>query len=643
MNPNERSDLTAAHLVALRNLPDGLKIITDRLNVKEMGPADHIRTKPYPFRTTYQDSTRLLSPAYFALATSSTTPRVQRFLPMISWIQRYFQHHLRVIFAVLLVIIIVSFVFTIGAAPGIGSGENRSYDRHFFDYNLSHQEDQQRLMNDASLSASLQVGSFGGLQPEQIQNYAFQRAATLHLAKQWRIPAATTAEVTEMIKTLRMFAGQDGQFDPKAYATFRDTLKANPRGATEADIARVIGDDVRAQKVNKLLSGPGYVLPIDVKNQLTQADSSWTLATATTDYTAFAPALQPTDAELTKFFEESIFRYEIQPRLVATYLDFPTINYIGNVTLTESDVRAFYDANPARFAKPAEKPAADATTPVIPKPADPAADYAAARPQVEAALKLERAQRLSVKAASDLALALYEGKVHNEAQQATFLASRQLTPKPLVPFTRESPPVELGGSAALANEAFKMNAERPYSEALPTPTGAVVLFWKETQPARKPLLTEVRDKVSADYLDNEKRKRFVELGKMIKSQLETRLKAGETFEKAAGAVASANNVKLETKTIPAFTLRSRPQDIDYSILGTLERLEKGQVSEMVMAQDKGVFVYAMDKQLPELSETNPRYLETKTQLASYTARMGGSAYVAELVEQELKKSEPKVE
>jgi len=45
MNPNESSDLTTANLVALRNLPDGLKIITDRLNVKEMGPADHIRTK----------------------------------------------------------------------------------------------------------------------------------------------------------------------------------------------------------------------------------------------------------------------------------------------------------------------------------------------------------------------------------------------------------------------------------------------------------------------------------------------------------------------------------------------------------------------------------------------------------------------
>ena len=45
MNPNESTELTAPNLVALRNLPDALKIITDRLNVKQMGPADHIRTK----------------------------------------------------------------------------------------------------------------------------------------------------------------------------------------------------------------------------------------------------------------------------------------------------------------------------------------------------------------------------------------------------------------------------------------------------------------------------------------------------------------------------------------------------------------------------------------------------------------------
>ena len=45
MTPNENSDLTAANLIALRTQPEALKIITERLKVKQMGPADHIRTK----------------------------------------------------------------------------------------------------------------------------------------------------------------------------------------------------------------------------------------------------------------------------------------------------------------------------------------------------------------------------------------------------------------------------------------------------------------------------------------------------------------------------------------------------------------------------------------------------------------------
>ena len=45
MSPNENSDFTAANLVALRSQPDALKIITERLKVQQMGPADWIKTK----------------------------------------------------------------------------------------------------------------------------------------------------------------------------------------------------------------------------------------------------------------------------------------------------------------------------------------------------------------------------------------------------------------------------------------------------------------------------------------------------------------------------------------------------------------------------------------------------------------------
>jgi peptidyl-prolyl cis-trans isomerase D len=555
---------------------------------------------------------------------------------MISWIQRTFQQHFKTVFAVLLGLIIISFVFTIGAAPGIGRAERTALKREFFGYNLGSPDDQQRLMGDAGLSANLQVGY--GLEAEQVQNYAFQRAATLHLADELHIPAATTNEIADQIKTLRAFSGQDGQFDANAYKTFRDNLKSNPR-LTEADIARVIGDDVRADKVQKLLGGPGYVLPSDVKNQLARADTSWTLGTATVDYTTFNPAITPTEADLTKFFEESSFRYEIAPRIVASYADFPSADFLAQVKVTDAEVRAYYDANPSRFPKPAVDPKAPA-----PAKADPAADYAAVQSQVEAALKSERAQRLAAKAASDFVFSLYETKaVAGSPALANAIAALKNPLKPLAPFTRESGPAEFGAAApAAAEEAFKLGKDRAYTEAISTNTGAAVLFWKETQAARKPAFTEVRAKVSADYLENEKRKRFVELGRTLRGLIENRLKAGDTFEKAVAAAATGTSAKIEAKAIPAFTLRNRPQDLDYTVFSALERLEKGQVSDLAIAADKGTFVYVADKKVPDFSATNPLYAETRTQLGAYTARLGSSAYLGELVERELKRSEPVV-
>ena len=51
---------------------------------------------------------------------------------MISWIQKYFQHHFKTIFAVLLAVTIISFIFTIGAAPGIGQADRRVTERRVF-------------------------------------------------------------------------------------------------------------------------------------------------------------------------------------------------------------------------------------------------------------------------------------------------------------------------------------------------------------------------------------------------------------------------------------------------------------------------------------------------------------------------------
>ena len=236
---------------------------------------------------------------------------------------------------------------------------------------------------------------------------------------------------------------------------------------------------------------------------------------------------------------------------------------------------------------------------------------------------------------NDLSLALFEAKARTPEAVAAFITARKLTLKPVPPFSRDGSPAELAGSSEAVAEAFRLGKDRPASDAISTSTGSLIVVWKETRASRKPLFTEVKDKVSADYTEGERRKKFIEQGKAAKAAYEAKLKAGETLEQATAAVAAATGLKLEAKAIPAFTLRGRPQDLDFSIIGALERLEKGSLSDMVVAGDKGVFVLAVDKQAPDFSDKNPRFTESRDQIASFTARIGASAVLSELVEQEL--------
>lgn len=552
---------------------------------------------------------------------------------MISWIQKYFQRHFKTVFAVLLAGTIISFIVTIGASPGVGRAERRVTERRVFGVNIASQDEFGQLVTDSRLSAELQYG----YSPDgnELEGYAFQRAAALDLANHLHLPAVTNNEVADYIKGLRMFAGNDGQFDASRYNQFRTSLKGSR--LTEADVNRVLHDDARIDKLQKLLAGPGYVLPAEVKADLEKSDASWTIGLATVDYASFKPDIPVTDAALNKFFESYGARYDVPPRVVVSYADFSALSRIPKITVTEADARAAYFANPSKYPKPAVDPKA-------PKPAkvSPDDDFQAVRAQVETELKVERARKLALKDAADFQYALYDRKlVPGTPEFNAFLAEQKVTLKTLAPFTRSEGPAELGASPDISEEAFKLDKSHPISDALNGPAGAVVLFWKETLPLRHVQLSEVRDKVKADYLQNEKDKRFVELGRTLRSTIEARLKAGDKFEQAVADAAKVGSVKIEARMLPPFTVRQPPQGVDYSALGTLDRLSKGQVSDMTRAGDHGYILYAADKKLPDMSPANPKYAELRNQLATASSRFAMNSYLSELVSTELKRTEPK--
>lgn len=550
---------------------------------------------------------------------------------MISWIQITFQKHFRILFAILLVIVIVSFVIYFAPGMGIGMGSApRAQPRPFYGVNLSSEEESARLFGDASLSVFLQAG-YPALDQDRMQEYALMRHAGLHLARQLNLPAPSEGELSEFIRTLGAFAGPQGEFDATRYQQFRDNLKTNPQ-LSEGDVSRVLADDFRYQRVQRLLAGPGYVLPSEVRAELVRAETSWTLALAELDYAAFNPTLTPSELELTKFFEDNAFRYQIPARVSALYVEFPAAAFAAQVTLTDNELRAYYQSNSFRFPKPENAPAVAAGD-----PSD--ADFLAVRAQVESALRIERARQLAASAASDLSVELFENKVPMSGVGA-FLAARGLTLQPLPPFGIDSVPPQLGGNPQFAAEALRLDADRHFTDALPTPAGSAVLFWQETIPARTPDFAEVRDRVRTDVLADRKRTRFIEAGRTVREDIVNRLKAGTAFEPAALAAAEAAGLKATVKSVPAFTLQNPPADLNQAAFGALENLEQGGVSEMILSGNAGLLVHAVSKQLPDVSEANPQFATLRSQIAQFAGSRNAGEYLRELVDAELARTAP---
>jgi peptidyl-prolyl cis-trans isomerase D len=552
---------------------------------------------------------------------------------MITWIQRTFQKHTKLVFLFLLFAITIPFVFTIGAAPGIGKAGNKVKEQMFFGVNLGKEDEARRIMTDGNLSAQLKAG-YNALEGAQLQQYALQRVAGLAVADELHLPAPTSDQVAKYVLTLRAFLDQAGQFDQKRYTAFGDSLKGGS-SITTADVNRVLRDDTRLEQVAKVVGGPGYVLPPDVKQQLIRSDSSWTVQVASLDYAAFNPAISTGDDVLKKFHEENAFRYEVPARPRLSYVEYKAADFMPPNNPTEAELRASYTANAASFPVPAEADKKDALA-----PATPVDNFPKVRAQVEVAIKNAAAGRLASKAANDLTVALFEqkqaGKLSaNSAELTAFLASVRRPAAAIPPFSPDSPPANLAWLGNYAEPISRLSKDRFFSDPLQTPDSFVVLLWNDDLPGYKPAFTEVHDKVATDYKESQKRKLFSERGRALSAQLQAAAKSGATAFAAAAAAE-----KLDVKSYANFTLREPPKDLPYSALSTLSALAPGAVSDMMSTGEQGLLVYVQDKKLPDLSPSNPRYVELQKQMMLYTAGNNENSYLSGLVENELKKTPP---
>lgn len=560
--------------------------------------------------------------------------------PMINWIQKTFHEHFRFVFIALLVVSIVAFIFVNNASLGLGLFQPRAEKRPFFGVNLAESGAFERIQKDAIISVFFQ---FGSVPPrnEHLQQLAMKRHALVYTANQLGLPRPASDELEKHIKAMRYFRDDRGEFDASKYLHFQVSPKTRTGvDMTLNDFVRVIEDDLRMDHLQKLISGPGYVMPEEVRSILRQNEATWTLISASVDFQKVLKPVEAGESRIKAHFDANRAKYVIAPQVRVDYIEFPSSLFLGSVNVTADEVRAYYDANPAHFPK---------SMAITGTPQSRDRDYELARPNAEALLRQQRARTLAAASASDLALSLDKGRVlPGTPEFDRLLKKNHVSIKSLPAFSREAPPAQFGRhGAAMVKEGFSLNADTRYSNPVTIAQGAVVLVWQESIPERPAELAEVAEKVKEDYINEERKTQIQAIGKRIKEQVDADLNAGVPFQVAITKAAVGEGAGVTTKNHDPFSFRqydARRQGgqnapgADRNLMDTLRYLDQGQLSGMTIVGSAGRFIYAQAVKYPDLTDANPEYIRIENDLARHRAISAFDAYVKNLVDSEFEKS-----
>ena len=234
-------------------------------------------------------------------------------------------------------------------------------------------------------------------------------------------------------------------------------------------------------------------------------------------------------------------------------------------------------------------------------------------PQILGALQEDQAQR----AADDLS-----GQISAEIRRSGRVSIDDLAKKfnlklgQTPPLEANQPIPEVGNSPELAETVFRL---RPGDDSSPihTDKGYVVISVKEDQPAHPAALSEVHDRVLADY----RHEKATDLAKTRAEELAKRAKSGEDLTKAAKALG------MEAKTSDLFSRTGSVSDLGGAAqLGPAFSLSAGQTSDAVSLGANWAVYKVLDRQDANPADMAKQQQDIQQQLLDARRTMAFEAF-----------------
>lgn len=546
---------------------------------------------------------------------------------MITWLQTFFLKHNKWLFGVLLIVIIVTFVLTIGPQSFFGGPSVQQRERvDFYGFNLSSPNDQQALFNSAEISIILNPEL--GVSRNQLADYAYLRAAGLGMARDLGIPRPSRAQMEGFIRGKMIFRDfESGEFSAESYNQMLNMLEAGTQFSRES-IARVLREDWQIAQVRRMLAGPGVELPFEQKQNFLAQETQFDVVIARVNYDDFRPEMEASHSELYEFYQSNPDRYEERRKIRVTALFFEPDVFHSRVEIpSDSVLQTYFDRNRFIYEAERERPA-EGEDPLPPLLLD------EVRSRVIADYRSEQAGRAAEAASESFSVKLWEREIARGSDAFQALVEEYgVRKEQLDPFARNRAPAHPRISRQLMDSMWMFSAgqARYFSDiGQLRDGGAVVLVFDEVIPERLPPFEEVMEVVEADWMRENRRRLFSDHGEDLHAELRERMDSGEDFVSAAEAMG------LFVESVDTFKGDEVPQRLQRLRAWQVSRnLPAGAVSRMSMETSEGIFIYMRDRVAPEIDYDSEEFLAFVDDYEDFLAQAKGWARLSELADRKM--------
>lgn len=529
---------------------------------------------------------------------------------MISLLQRLLSKHYKWMFAVLLVIIIIPFVFTVGSSPGIVKGNPDSEPMPFYGYDLHSEADVQELGMATNLSFLLFTGQ--DIQdPMMLEQMSLARAAVLGLADSLHLPAPSESQLKKFIEQRPVFLDDEGQFNPETYENFLSYVDANPV-MTENFVRQTIAQDYRIETLRTLMHANTFVLPFEavILQELEQTHFTAELARLEMSDLDFSAEISAD--ELRSFYNDHQNAYALPEQYAAEAITFSASSFLSQIPEpSDAQLKPLYDA-------------------YVKHKGDEAKAFDAMRQSLAKTYKLRQALRIAEQTANNFLLAVYNDRIQIDSDAwSEILVANKAQASALPPISMQdvlNKKTQFGDvslSTELLVQLPSLTAEHFYSEPVTSKEAVQVLVLREKLPARIPPLADVESRVQADCLKAKQKTFFDHKAQKLDALISAEVAKGTPFDD----VARKHGLAVERYE---FNLTEVP--VSLRLFGDLPNMKPGQIAFQKTGADSAALLYLESRKTPTLSSSNPAVEETRQQLEKETNLMAFQNYITALIE-----------